>query len=360
MIEVRKVDKQFQTPDGPFLALQGIDLSVRRGEIFGIIGRSGAGKSTLLRILNLLERPTAGEVRIEEQEITGLRGAGLRQMRQRIGMVFQHFNLLSSRTVYENVRLPLRIAGGLRAKDEADRVAEALDLVGLTGQARKYPRQLSGGQRQRVGIARALANRPRLLLCDEATSALDPETTQSILSLLRDINQQLNITIVLITHGMDVIRAISDRVAVLDHGRVIESGDVVDVFLSPSHPTTRVLLAEIGMETPAAVTATEGVNGALGVRACAGSGNGAPVGTLKDFGSQIWRLTYRGGIVETPVLTATAREHGLDIIVLQGSIGRIKDMPYAQLTVRVVGNDGRLAHFSQSLARRSVHCERLS
>jgi D-methionine transport system ATP-binding protein len=363
VIEVRKVDKQFQTSDGPFLALQGIDLSIRRGEIFGIIGRSGAGKSTLLRILNLLERPTAGEVRIEEQEITGLRGAGLRQMRQRIGMVFQHFNLLSSRTAYENVRLPLRIAGGLRAKDEADRVAEALELVGLTGQARKYPRQLSGGQRQRVGIARALANRPRLLLCDEATSALDPETTQSILSLLRDINKQLNITIVLITHGMDVIRAISDRVAVLDHGRVIESGDVVDVFLSPSHPTTRVLLAEIGMETPTAAATAEGSNATFGVRACAGSGNGAPGGMLNDcgFGSQMWRLTYRGGVVETPVLTATAREHGLDIIVLQGSIGRIKDMPYAQLTVRVVGNDHeRLAHFSQSLARRSVHCERLS
>jgi D-methionine transport system ATP-binding protein len=358
VIEVRNVDKQFQTPDGPFFALEGVDLSVRRGEIFGIIGRSGAGKSTLLRILNLLERPTAGEVLIEEQQITGLRGAGLRRMRQRIGMVFQHFNLLSSRTVYENVRLPLRIAGGLRAKEEEQRVAEALDLVGLTSQARKYPRQLSGGQRQRVGIARALANRPRLLLCDEATSALDPETTQSILSLLRDINQQLNITIVLITHGMDVIRAISDRVAVLDHGRVIESGEVIDVFLSPSHPTTRVLLAEIGMETPAAAAAIEGGNGALGVPPWAGSDAG---GTLNDFGSQMWRLTYRGGIVATPVLTATAREHGLDIIVLQGSIGRIKDIPYAQLTVRVVADDPvRLALFSRNLAQRSVHCERLS
>jgi D-methionine transport system ATP-binding protein len=363
VIEVRKVDKQFHTPDGPFFALRGIDLSIRRGEIFGIIGRSGAGKSTLLRILNLLERPTAGEVRIEGQEITGLDGAGLRQLRQRIGMVFQHFNLLSSRTVYENVRLPLRVAGGLGAKEEAHRVEEALDLVGLTGQVRKYPRQLSGGQRQRVGIARAIANRPRLLLCDEATSALDPETTQSILSLLRDINRQLNLTIVLITHGMDVIRAISDRVAVLDHGRVIESGDVIDVFLSPNHPTTRALLAEIGMETSGTEAAADDGKAALnsGVDGFAGSGDDALGGALKSFGSQMWRLTYRGESVATPILTATARECGLDIIVLQGLVGRIKGVPYAQLTVRVVANDGeRLAHFSQSLARRSVSCERLS
>ena len=242
MIEVRKVDKLFRTPEGPFFALREVDLTVASGEVFGVIGRSGAGKSTLLRILNLLERPTAGTVFIEGREITRLGEPDLRRLRQRIGMVFQHFNLLSSRTVYENVRLPLRIAGGSSPKEEAERVAEALELVGLADHASKYPRQLSGGQRQRVGIARALANRPRLLLCDEATSALDPETTQSILALLRGINQHLKLTIVLITHGMDVIRAIADRVAVLDHGRIVESGDVTDVFLSPAHSTTRALL----------------------------------------------------------------------------------------------------------------------
>jgi len=338
VIEVRKVDKQFRTPAGPFFALREVDLTVASGEIFGIIGRSGAGKSTLLRILNLLEVPTAGEVLIEDRAITGLSGAGLRQLRQKIGMIFQHFNLLGSRTVYENVRLPLRIAGGLGQKEEARRVAEVLDLVGLTDHASKYPRQLSGGQRQRVGIARALANRPRLLLCDEATSALDPETTQSILALLRDINQRLQLTIVLITHGMDVIRAIADRVAVLDHGRVVETGDVVDVFLTPRHPTTRVLLAESGMETASA----------------------AADGESKASDSQLWRLTYRGESVATPLLTAAAREHGLDITILQGSVGRIKDMPYGQLTVRVTGDDQKsLAHFSGSLAQRNVHCERL-
>ena len=339
MIEVRKVEKQFHTAQGPFFALREVDLTVASGEIFGIIGRSGAGKSTLLRILNLLEVPTAGEVLIEDRPITGLSGAGLRQLRQKIGMVFQHFNLLGSRTVYENVRLPLRIAGGLGPKEEAQRVAEVLDLVGLTDQAGKYPRQLSGGQRQRVGIARALANRPRLLLCDEATSALDPETTQSILALLRDINQRLQLTIVLITHGMDVIRAIADRVAVLDHGRVVETGDVVDVFLTPRHPTTRILLAESGMETSSA----------------------AADGESKTSDSQLWRLTYRGDSVATPLLTSAAREHGLDIAILQGSVGRIKDMPYGQLTVRVTGdNPSSLAHFSGSLAERNVHCERLA
>ena len=338
MIEVRKIDKQFLTPQGPFFALREVDLTVEGGEVFGIIGRSGAGKSTLLRILNLLETPTAGEVWIEDRDITRLSGTGLRELRQKIGMVFQHFNLLGSRTVYENVRLPLRIAGGLGAKEESRRVTEVLDLVGLADHASKYPRQLSGGQRQRVGIARALANRPRLLLCDEATSALDPETTQSILALLRDINQRLKLTIVLITHGMDVIRAIADRVAVLDHGRVVESGDVIDVFLTPRHSTTRVLLAESGMETSAA----------------------APDNSLKTADSQLWRLTYRGASVETPFLSTAAREYGLDVAILQGSVGRIKDTPYGQLTVRISGDvDHRIMHFAASLAQRSVRCERL-
>ena len=338
VIEVRKVDKQFPTPQGPFFALREVDLAVGSGEVFGIIGRSGAGKSTLLRILNVLEAPSAGQVWIEDRDITRLGGTGLRELRQKIGMVFQHFNLLGSRTVYENIRLPLRIAGGLAAKEEARRVAEVLDLVGLTEHASKYPRQLSGGQRQRVGIARALANRPRLLLCDEATSALDPETTQSILALLRDINQRLKLTIVLITHGMDVIRAIADRVAVLDQGRVVESGQVIDVFLTPRHPTTRVLLAESGMET--SVAAADDLPGAAD--------------------SQLWRLTYRGAAVETAFLSTAAREYGLDVAIVQGSVGRIKDIPYGQLTVRISGDAGhRVMHFAAFLAQRSVHCERL-
>jgi D-methionine transport system ATP-binding protein len=357
VIEVRKVDKSFHTREGPFFALREVDLSVRPGEIFGIIGRSGAGKSTLLRVFNLLERPTAGEVLLEGRAITNLDGGELRRVRQRIGMVFQHFNLLGSRTVYDNVRLPLRIAGGLNSTQEAERISEVLDLVGLSDQARKYPRQLSGGQRQRVGIARALANRPQLLLCDEATSALDPETTQSILALLRDINARLKLTVVLITHGMDVIRAIADRVAVLDHGRVVEQGDVIDVFLRPKHATTRALLAESGMEVVGGLAAVG--NGAL-----VGDGAGVRVGVgvaTGDGVSRLWRLTYRGATVASPVLTATAREHGLDVAIVQGSIGRIKDEPYAQLTISIPEVDEqRLRGFSESLARRDVLCERLS
>jgi len=338
VIEARKIDKVFPTHEGPVFALHEVDLSVARGEIFGIIGRSGAGKSTLLRVLNLLERPTGGEVLLEGKAISHLNESQLRQVRQRIGMIFQHFNLLGSRTVYDNVRLPLRIAGGLSSSEEAERIGAALDLVGLTSLARKYPRQLSGGQRQRVGIARALANRPQLLLCDEATSALDPETTQSILSLLRDINQRLKLTIVLITHGMNVIRAIADRVAVLDHGRIVESGPIVDVFINPTHATTRALLAESNLN------GQEGLEG--------------PVTSTRE---QLWRLTYRGATVATPVLTAAAREHALDVTIVQGSIGRIKDEPYAQLTLSIPeADDQRLQQFCASLARRGAHCERLS
>jgi D-methionine transport system ATP-binding protein len=338
VIEARNIGKVFPTHEGPVFALHEVDLSVASGEIFGIIGRSGAGKSTLLRILNLLERPTVGEVLLEGSAISHLNESQLRPVRQRIGMIFQHFNLLSSRTVYDNVRLPLRIAGGLSSSEEAERIGAALDLVGLTSLARKYPRQLSGGQRQRVGIARALANRPQLLLCDEATSALDPETTQSILALLRDINQRLKLTIVLITHGMDVIRAIADRVAVLDHGRIVETGPVVDVFLNPTHVTTRALLAESGLD------AQEG-----------------PAAAASATGGQLWRLTYRGATVATPVLTATAREHALDVTIVRGSIGRIKDEPYAQLTLSIAeADEQRLQQFCASLARRGAHCERLS
>lgn len=336
VIEIRGVDKVYQTANGPFFALRNVHLSIAGGGIFGIIGRSGAGKSTLLRLLNLLEQPTAGELRIDGQDITQLSGNGLRHLRQQVGVIFQHFNLLSSRTVYENVRLPLRIAGAMTAAQERERIFEVLELVGLTDQARKYPRQLSGGQRQRVGIARALANHPRLLLCDEATSALDPETTQSILALLLDINRRLDLTIVLITHGMDVVRTVADRVAVLDHGQVVESGRVLDVYLNPRHATTRALLAESGMDLQGAV-------------------DGAQIGGLR-----LLRLTYQGPEVATPILTSAARKHDLDIIILQGSVGRIKDRPYAQLTVSVLDDEQRVAPFLRTLAQHNVHCERLA
>ena len=234
---------------GATAALDGVSLTVKKGEILGIIGRSGAGKSTLIRCLNGLERPDSGEVFIEGREISRLGERELQPLRRRIGMVFQHFNLLSAKTVEENVALPLKIEGRARAERLA-RAAELLQLVGLSEKAKAYPASLSGCQKQRVGIARALAARPALLLSDEATSALDPETTRSILALLKDINSRLGLTILLITHEMEVIRSIADRVAVIDAGRIVEEGAVWQVFADPKSEITRSLLGGIRPQLP--------------------------------------------------------------------------------------------------------------
>lgn len=246
IVEMKDVRRMFgETP-----AINGVSLSVARGEILGIIGRSGAGKSTLIRCINGLEKPDAGSIKIEGREITALTENSLQPVRRRIGMVFQHFNLLSAKTVEQNIALPLKIAGQPKAR-RVKRVAELLELVGLSDKAKHYPAQLSGGQKQRVGIARALAAEPAVLLSDEATSALDPETTQSILALLKDINTKLGLTILLITHEMDVIRRIADRVIVLDHGAIAEEGPVWKVFARPQAPVTQSLLHVLTPELPA-------------------------------------------------------------------------------------------------------------
>jgi D-methionine transport system ATP-binding protein len=235
---------------GALAAIEDISLEVRRGEILGIIGRSGAGKSTLIRCLNGLEKPDSGRIEIGGRDIVPLNERELRAVRGRIGMIFQHFNLIAQKSVASNVALPLKIAGWDRARRKV-RVAELLDLVGLSPKADAYPAQLSGGQKQRVGIARALAASPDLLLSDEATSALDPETTTSILALLKDINRKLGLTILLITHEMSVIRAVTDRVVVLDHGRVVEQGETERVFATPQAELTQRLLAaaQLGLES---------------------------------------------------------------------------------------------------------------
>lgn len=239
---------------GGTIALDGISLNVRKGEVLGIIGRSGAGKSTLIRCLNGLEQADRGEIVIEGRSIVGLPEQQLQPLRRRIGMVFQHFNLLSAKTVEDNVALPLKIEGVAKAERLA-RARDLLDLVGLSDKAKAYPAALSGGQKQRVGIARALAARPALLLSDEATSALDPETTRSILALLKDINQKLALTIVLITHEMDVVRSIADRVAVIDAGRIVEQGDVWSVFANPKAAITKSLLSGNRPQLPAHLAA---------------------------------------------------------------------------------------------------------
>jgi len=246
MIDLRALSLTYPgTGQGaPVHALRHIDLHVRAGEIFGIIGRSGAGKSSLVRCINLLNRPTGGQVLVAGRDLMRLEAGALRAARRNIGMVFQHFNLLAARTVFDNVALPLELAGCTRAQIAA-RVHPLLELVGLAPLAGRYPAQISGGQKQRVGIARALANHPKVLLSDEATSALDPETTRAILALLRKINRDLGLTVVLITHQMQVVKQIADRMAVLDGGRIVEMGSVLDVFSRPQQAITRSLIDEI-------------------------------------------------------------------------------------------------------------------
>ncbi|SCK26663.1 methionine ABC transporter ATP-binding protein [Vogesella sp. LIG4] len=334
MIEVTNLSKHYQHGGRQLAALSAVSLSIRHGEVFGIIGRSGAGKSTLIRCLNLLERPDSGSVRLGGEELTALDEPALQRRRQRIGMVFQHFNLLRSRTVAANVRFPLELAGGMNAAQMAVRVDELLALVGLQAHGDKYPQQLSGGQKQRVGIARALANQPEVLLCDEATSALDPETTDAILALLADINRQLGLTIVMITHDMRVIRQLCDSVAVLDHGRVVESGQVLEVFLHPRHEVTRSLLAETGL-------AQAGVHEAWRAR----------------IGLPLIRLTFVGQPALQPVLDKVGREAGLRINLLSGTLAEIKHTPFGQLLAGVVASDIDLLALPAVFAREGVECE---
>ncbi|EOC3903191.1 methionine ABC transporter ATP-binding protein, partial [Pseudomonas aeruginosa] len=300
--------------------------------IFGLIGHSGAGKSTLLRLINRLEEPSGGRILVEGEDVTALDAEGLRRFRQRVGMIFQHFNLLSSKTVADNIAMPLRLAGGFSRAEVDARVSELLARVGLSDHARKYPAQLSGGQKQRVGIARALACRPSILLCDEATSALDPQTTASVLQLLAEINRELKLTIVLITHEMDVIRRVCDQVAVMDGGAIVEQGDVADVFLHPQHPTTRRFVFEAER-----VDEDE---------------------RHDDFAhvpGLILRLTFRGEATYAPLLGTVARQTGVDYSILSGRIDRIKDTPYGQLTLALVGGDLEAAMSQLNAA--DVHVE---
>ncbi|WP_433854121.1 methionine ABC transporter ATP-binding protein [Stenotrophomonas nitritireducens] len=333
MIEFQNLHKSYAVDGRAITALHPLDLTIGAGEVFGIIGHSGAGKSTLIRLINRLEEPSGGRVLIDGQDATALDAEGLRALRRRIGMIFQHFNLLSARTVAGNVAFPLELAGTPKAKIDA-RVAELLRTVGLEAHAAKYPAQLSGGQKQRVGIARALATEPKILLCDEATSALDPQTTASVLSLLARINRELGLTIVLITHEMDVIRRVCDRVAVLDAGRLVESGPVSQVFLHPQHPTTRRFVSE-----------SEHVD----------------EGELhRDFaavGGRIVRLTFLGDGTYEPLLGRIARQTGVDYNILSGRIDRIKDTPYGQLTVALVGGDQNAAQ--AGFVDAGVHVEEL-
>ncbi|MFC2972903.1 methionine ABC transporter ATP-binding protein [Azotobacter bryophylli] len=303
-------------PGAPEQALANINLNIQRGEIFGIIGRSGAGKSSLLRTLNRLEQPSGGRVLIDGVDIGDYDEDLLVELRRRVGMIFQHFNLMSAKTVRENVALPLKVAGWRPGEIER-RVDQLLDLVGLAEKRDVYPAQLSGGQKQRVGIARALVHDPEILLCDEATSALDPESTQAILALLRDINRRLGLTIVLITHEMEVIHEICQRVVVLERGRVVEEGPVWRVFGDPRHEVTRTLLGTRQHDLP------EDLIGRIRQKP-----NGEHSALLLD-------LHFTGASLREPDLSAIARTLGTGTRLLHGGIDRIQGRAQGHLLLSV-------------------------
>ncbi|MFC4023742.1 methionine ABC transporter ATP-binding protein [Oceanobacillus longus] len=317
MISIEGLSKIFALNKKNITAVDDLTLNIKEGEIYGVIGYSGAGKSTFVRLLNRLEEPTAGKVIIDNQEITALNTKQLRLARQEIGMIFQHFNLLWSKTVEDNIAFPLEIAGASKA-ERSLRVQELIDLVGLSGREKAYPSQLSGGQKQRVGIARALANNPKVLLCDEATSALDPETTNSILNLLMDINEKLGLTIILITHEMHVIRKICNQVAVMEQGKVVEQGQVLDVFTHPKMPVTKKFVEQIMGSSSEDDDISNMIN------------------TYSNEG-KILRLHFLGETTNQALISELAKKFDIDLNILQGKITQTQAGGYGTLFVQAKG-----------------------
>lgn len=330
--------KTYDGKQGPVAALQGIDLAIQRGEVFGIIGRSGAGKSSLIRTINRLEQPTSGRVLIDQVDIGEYDEDRLVALRRRIGMIFQHFNLMSAKTVWQNVELPLKVAG-IPKEQREKKVRELLELVGLQAKHKAYPAQLSGGQKQRVGIARALVHDPDILLCDEATSALDPETTQSILGLLREINKRLGLTIVLITHEMAVIREICDRVVVLEHGRIVEQGPVWEVFGNPQHEVSQTLLAPLQHALP------EELQSRLQAQ------------PLSADAAVVLRLQFTGSQQDEPDLAALFAALGGRVKLLQGGVERIQGHALGQLLLAVAGSKLNAEELRQRASQWAQHTE---
>ncbi|MFL4556288.1 methionine ABC transporter ATP-binding protein [Yersinia kristensenii] len=326
MISIERLSKTYAQGGLPMVALEEVSLEIPTGSVFGIIGRSGAGKSTLIRCLNLLERPTSGRIQVDGRELTTLSDRELRLQRQNIGMIFQNFHLLHSRNVWDNIAVGLEIKGIPKAQRQK-RVAELLDLVGLTDKAQAFPSQLSGGQKQRVGIARALAAKPAYLLSDEATSALDPETTASILALLRDINRQLGLTIVLITHELDVVKSICDTAALLERGRVVETGAIADL-LSSSH--SRLGCALLPARGPASLS-----------------------------GTPVAELTFFDTVSASPVLSELAQQHAVGVTLLGGGVESIAGQRVGRLQVDFSHPDGglNLTEVLQFLNERGVRAE---
>ncbi len=336
MIVLSNVCKTFDSAQGRVVAVDDVNLAVDTGQIYGIIGYSGAGKSTLIRLLNGLEAPTSGSIQVEGFEIAKARGDQLRQARLKISMVFQHFNLLWSRTVSQNIAFSMQIAGVPKAQINP-RVAELIALVGLQGREDAYPSQLSGGQKQRVGIARALANNPGVLLCDEATSALDPQTTDSILDLLLDINRKLNLTIVLITHEMHVVRKICHRVAVMENGRIVEEGPVIDVFTRPQQPITQQFVKQVSQyqETE------ESFNPLL----------------AQHLPGAIFKLTFVGVQTHQAVISDVILRYRVSINILHGKISQTLNGSFGELYIHVEGNDLQIDSMLKLLREQQIAVE---
>ncbi|CAD5897673.1 methionine ABC transporter (ATP-binding protein) [Carnobacterium maltaromaticum] len=337
MIELKDIKKIFQTKKGTVEAVNGVNLSIESGDIYGIVGYSGAGKSTLIRMFNGLEAPSSGTVSVNGKVISTLKGSSLRKERQKIGMVFQHFNLLWSRTVVENILFPLEIAGVPKEKRLA-RANELVKLVGLEGREDAYPAQLSGGQKQRVGIARSLANNPTLLLCDEATSALDPQTTDEVLDLLLDINKRLNLTIVLITHEMHVIRKICDKVAVMESGKIVEHGNVMDVFKRPKEEVTKRFIRQDSNDEEDTHLVLEEL--------------------LAEYpDGKVVRLTFHGEQAKLPIISKIVKEDEVDLTIIEGNIKKTQEGAIGSLYVQLMGQPEKINQAIENLRKMRVEVE---
>ncbi|RVT60306.1 methionine ABC transporter ATP-binding protein [Niallia taxi] len=315
MIEFSQVAKTFVLGKRRVEAVKDVSLTIQKGEIFGIIGFSGAGKSTLLRLVNLLESPSNGSIKIQGEDLSSFSAKEVRKLRRRIGMIFQNFNLFTSRTVAGNIAYPLKLAGKPKGEIKA-RVDELLQFVGLTDKANDYPEQLSGGQKQRVGIARALANSPDILICDEATSALDPDTTNEILRLLKKVNKDLGITILLITHEMNVIQTICDRVAVMENGEVIESGNVFETFTDPQHPTTKRFIQSVQQDRPSESLLQQ---------------------WQQSGGKNLYRVIFKGELANRPILSQISRKNNVDVNIVYGSVQELQEKFFGNLLVSFEG-----------------------
>ena len=339
MIRLENVSKTFTDSNKEVHAVNNVSLTINDGDIFGIIGFSGAGKSTLVRCINLLEKPTEGKVFVDDAEITALSGKELRKARKKIGMIFQHFNLMPSRTIFGNVAYPLR-GSGLSKEEIKEKVYHLLELVGISEKENAFPSQLSGGQKQRVAIARALANDPSILLCDEATSALDPQTTKSILKLLQQLNQTLGITVVVITHEMAVVKEICNRVAVMDHGDVVEEGEVFHVFASPKEPLTRSFI-----KTTSNLQKIEELIEA-----------DSPVAATKK-GELIVRLTYVEKNTSEPLISTVTQKFGIILNIVFADVEIVQNAPIGGTVAIVSGEGSRIDEALQYLRDKNVGVE---